>query len=75
MKHKPSTTAKWSNGFKKIHNLKVEHIDDNILFSKLSDIYSHFEILFDIYNNEWNYFRMREIEDMYIKNEEILLKG
>lgn len=52
MKHKPSTTAKWNNGFKKIHNLKVERIDDSILFSKLSDIYSHFEILFDIYNND-----------------------
>ena len=52
MKHKPSTTAKWSNGFKKIQNLKVERIDESILFSKLSDIYSHFEILFDIYNND-----------------------
>jgi hypothetical protein len=52
MKHKPSTTAKWNNGFKKIHNLKVERTDDSILFSKLSDIYSHFEILFDIYNND-----------------------
>jgi len=52
MKHKPSTTSKWNNGFKKIHDLKVERIDDSILFSKLSDIYSHFEILFDMYNND-----------------------
>ena len=52
MKHKPSTTAKWNNGFKKIHDLKVEHINNNVLFTKLSDIYSHFEILFDMYNND-----------------------
>ena len=52
MKHKPSKTSKWNNGFKKINDLKVEHINNNILFTKLSDIYSHFEILFDMYNND-----------------------
>tara|TARA_R100001244_G_C5087224_1_gene115486 strand:- start:79 stop:486 length:408 start_codon:yes stop_codon:yes gene_type:complete len=50
MKHTPATTVKFSKALKKIHNLKVKKLNDDILFSALSDIYSDVELLFDMYN-------------------------
>ena len=50
MKHTVSTTVKFSKALKKIHNLKVKYSNNSILFSGLSDIYSDFELLFDMYN-------------------------
>ena len=50
MKHTVSTTVKFSKALKKIHNLKVKYLNNSILFSALSDIYSDVELLFDMYN-------------------------
>ena len=50
MKHTSSTTVKFSKALKKIHNLKVKYLNNSILFSALSDIYSDVELLFDMYN-------------------------
>ena len=48
MKHTPSTTVKFSKALKKIHNLKVKYLNNSILFSALSDVYSDVELLFDM---------------------------
>tara|TARA_R110002020_G_scaffold462765_1_gene682435 strand:+ start:219 stop:770 length:552 start_codon:yes stop_codon:yes gene_type:complete len=58
-------------GNKEDHLFNLEQENIAVVFSDIL----YLKKRFDIYNNEWNYFRMREIEDMYIKNEEILLKG
>jgi len=50
MKHTVSTTVKFSKALKKIHNLKVKYLNNSILFSALSDVYSDVELLFDMYN-------------------------
>ena len=50
MKHTLATTVKFSKVLKKIHNLKVKKLNDDVLFRQLSDIYSNIELLFDMYN-------------------------
>ena len=50
MKHTLATTVRFSKALKKIHKLKVKKLNDDVLFSELSDIYSDVELLFDMYN-------------------------
>jgi len=52
MKHTASTQLKFIKVLKKIHNLKVKKINDNVMFSALHDIYSDIELIFDIYQNQ-----------------------
>jgi len=52
MKHTTSTQLKFVKVLKKIHNLKVKKINDNVMFSALHDIYSDIELIFDIYQNQ-----------------------
>ena len=52
MKHTTSTQLKFVKILKKIHNLKVKKINDNVMFSALHDIYSDIELIFDIYQNQ-----------------------
>ena len=52
MKHTVSTQLKFVKVLKKIHNLKVKKINDNVMFSALHDIYSDIELIFDIYQNQ-----------------------
>ena len=50
MKHTLATTVRFSKALKKIHKLKVKKLNDDVLFSELSDIYSDVELLFDMYS-------------------------
>ena len=52
MKHTASTQIKFVKVLKKIHNLKVKKVHDNVMFSALHDIYSDIELIFDIYQNQ-----------------------
>ena len=52
MKHTVSTQLKFVKVLKKIHNLKVKKLNDNVMFSDLHDIYSDIELIFDIYQNQ-----------------------
>ena len=52
MKHTASTQIKFVKVLKKIHNLKVKKVHDNVMFSALYDIYSDIELIFDIYQNQ-----------------------
>lgn len=52
MKHTTSTQLKFVKVLKKIHNLKVKKVHDNVMFSALHDIYSDIELIFDIYQHQ-----------------------
>jgi len=52
MKHTVSTQIKFVKVLKKIHNLKIKKLNDDLMFSTLSDIYSDIELIFGIYQNQ-----------------------
>ena len=52
MKHTVSTQLKFVKVLKKIHNLKIKKLNDDLMFSTLSNIYSDIELIFDIYQNQ-----------------------
>ncbi len=52
MKYTISTELKFVKALKKIHNLKIKYISNDVLFSSLTEIYSDVDLILEIYKNQ-----------------------
>ena len=52
MKYTLSTELKFVKALKKIHNLKVNYMDNATLYSSLTEIYSDVDLILEIYKNQ-----------------------
>ena len=52
MKYTVSTELKFVKVLKKIHALKLKKINDDVMFSSLSDIYNDIDLILEVYKNQ-----------------------
>ena len=52
MKYTVSTELKFVKVLKKIHTLKIKYINNDVMFSSLSDIYNDIDLILEIYKNQ-----------------------
>ena len=52
MKYTVSTELKFVKVLKKIHTLKLKKINDDVMFSSLSDIYNDIDLILEVYKNQ-----------------------
>jgi len=52
MKYKLSTELKFVRVLNKINTLKLKKINDDVMFSSLSDIYNDIDLILEIYKNQ-----------------------
>ncbi len=52
MKYTVSTELKFVKVLKKIHTIKIKYINNDVMFSSLSDIYNDIDLILEIYKNQ-----------------------